>query len=170
MKLKNMVYSTGKYNDYEVSLTSNTSIVTMKNALSISMDADKKNWAFGHLTYKIIINNESNSMYENLLLTNIINTSLVEFVLDSVMINDLKSEYDYDNKVLSINIPNIEPNSTTIIKFRVQKKQNKFFILRNNTELHYNSMVLESNFVTVISPINKSSKDNFSCDYPHFKN
>lgn len=42
MKLKNMVYSTGKYNDYEVSLTSNTSIVTMKNALSISMDADKK--------------------------------------------------------------------------------------------------------------------------------
>lgn len=109
-------------------------------------------------------------MYENLLLTNIINTSLVEFVLDSVMINDLKSEYDYDNKTLSINIPNIEPNSTAIIKFRVQKKQNKFFILRNNTELHYNSMVLESNFVTVISTINKSSKDNFSCDYPHFKN
>lgn len=44
-ELNNTVTATGNYNNIPTSLTSNTSIVNMIEGLTLTKDADKKNWS-----------------------------------------------------------------------------------------------------------------------------
>lgn len=126
-ELTNTVYSNGNYNNIPTSLTSNTSVVNMIEGLTLTKDADKKNWSDGLLTYTIKLNNSTTTPYSNPVITDIINTDLVEFVTDSVKINGVEatsSEYSYDTgtHTLTINLNDIEANTEVSVTFNVKKK------------------------------------------------
>lgn len=126
MELNNSVTATGNYNSVPTSLTSNVSVVNMIDGLTLTKDADKKNWANGDLTYIIIIDNQTDTAYENPIVTDIIDHTLVKFVPNSVTINGMQadtSKYNYneDTHTLTVNLEDIEPSSTTTLTFRVEK-------------------------------------------------
>ena len=126
MELNNSVTATGNYNSVPTSLTSNVSVVNIIDGLTLTKDADKKNWATGDLTYSIIIDNQTDTSYENPIVTDVIDHTLVKFVPDSVTINGVQadtSKYNYneDTHTLTVNLEDIGPSSTTTITFRVEK-------------------------------------------------
>lgn len=126
MELNNSVTATGNYNSVPTSLTSNVSVVNMIDGLTLTKDADKKNWANGDLTYIIIIDNQTDTSYESPIVTDIIDHTLVKFVPNSVTINGVQadaSKYNYneDTHTLTVNLEDIEPSSTTTLTFRVEK-------------------------------------------------
>lgn len=55
-------------------------------------------------------------------------------------------------------------------RFALQKKRNKFFTLKSCCYLDYGSKQIQSNYVTVISTINKLAGDNFTCGTPYWNN
>ena len=126
-ELNNIVTATGQYNSIPTSLTSNTSVVNMIEGLTLTKEADKQNWSSGDLTYTITLKNETDKVYSNLVIKDVINTTLVEFVKGSVTINGnnaLESQYSYDEgtSTLTINLNDAGPSSTNTLTFRVTKK------------------------------------------------
>ncbi len=124
-QLTNTAISNGNYNNIPTTLTSSTSIVNLIEGLSISIEPDKKNWTDGFLTYQITIENQTELPYENSVITDELDTSLIEFVEDSVMINDIKattSQYEYNTNTLTINLGTVGAHQTGIAKFSVKKK------------------------------------------------
>lgn len=124
-QLTNTAISNGNYNNIPTTLTSSTSIVNLIEGLSISIEPNKKNWTDGFLTYQITIENQTELPYENSVITDELDTSLIEFVEDSVMINDVKattSQYEYNTNTLTINLGTVEAHQTGIAKFSVKKK------------------------------------------------
>lgn len=126
-ELNNLVTAVGNYNSVPTSLTSNTSVVNMIEGLTITKTADKTNWIDGDLTYTIVIDNKADQTYESPTVTDVIDTNLVEFVNDSVMIDGVKassSQYNYNEAThtLTINLNNITPSSSSTLKFQVTKK------------------------------------------------
>lgn len=125
--LNNIVTSVGNYNNIPTSLTSNVSTVSMVEGLTLTKDADKKNWTSGDLTYTIVIDNKTDTAYENPKITDVIDDSLVEFVNDSVTINGVtatSSQYNYDaaSHTLTVNLDSVNPSTTTTLTFRVTQK------------------------------------------------
>lgn len=125
--LNNTVYSTGDYNSIPTSITSNTSVVNMVDGLTITKDADKKNWVDGYLTYTIVINNSTDNAYSNPVITDVIDNTLIDFVEGSVKINGntaSSSEYSYNqgNHTLTINLNEVSAQTKTTITFSVKKK------------------------------------------------
>lgn len=125
--LNNIVTSVGNYNNIPTSLTSNVSTVSMVEGLTLTKDADKKNWTSGDLTYTIVIDNKTDTAYENPKITDVIDDSLVEFVNDSVTINGVaatSSQYNYDDAshTLTVNLDSVNPSTTTTLTFRVTQK------------------------------------------------
>lgn len=49
-------------------------------------------WSEGDLTYTIVINNQTEESYTSPVITDILNTSLVTFVNDSVTVDNVKLE------------------------------------------------------------------------------
>ena len=79
------------------------------------------------MTYTIIVNNQTEKIYESPIVTDILDDNLIEFVNDSVTIDEVEatsSEYNYNDAThtLTINLENIEPSTTKTIKFQVRKK------------------------------------------------
>ena len=126
-ELNNTATSIGNYKNIPTSLTSNISTVSMVEGLTLTKDADKKNWISGDLTYTIIIDNKTDETYENPKITDVIDNSLVDFVNDSVTINGVaaaSSQYNYDeaSHTLTVNLDSVNPSTTTTLTFRVTKK------------------------------------------------
>lgn len=126
-ELRNSVSSIGNYNSIPTSVTSATSVVTMVDGLSITKTADKQIWADSVLTYTIVIDNQTEKTYESPTVTDILDNNLIEFVDDSVTIDDVKatsSEYLYNDSEhkLIVNLEDLDPSSTKTIKFQVSKK------------------------------------------------
>lgn len=126
-ELTNYVTAEGTYNNVPTSLTSNTSVVNLIDGLSISLSADKQNWINGTLTYTIDLKNQTTTSFENPVISDIIDTNLVTFIEDSVIINETKAssnEYSYDNSTNTLKITLTEAGANTItnIKFQVKKK------------------------------------------------
>ncbi len=85
----------------------------------------------GDLTYTIELDNQADETYENPVITDVIDTNLVEFLEGSVIINDTvatESQYNYDKEshTLKITLENIAPSSKTTITFRVKKNITTF--------------------------------------------
>lgn len=85
------------------------------------------NWADGLLTFTMVINNETNEVYKNLIISDILNASLVTFEDRTVTIDgevDDVSKYTYDDATgkLTINGNDVLVSSTSIITFKVAKK------------------------------------------------
>lgn len=126
-ELSNMATSNGNYNNIPTSLTSNTYVVNLIDGLSLTKEADKKNWSDGNLTYTIKLQNNAENAYTSPVVTDVIDTSLVEFVENSVTINDAaasssQASYDNDTHTLTVTLDDIDPSNTTTIKFSVKKK------------------------------------------------
>lgn len=126
-QLSNTASAVGAYNGLPTSITSEAVAVTLVSGLTITKTADKLSWADGNLTYTITINNQAAETYTAPVITDIIDTSLVDFVEDSVYINGTKaqtSQYTYDTEAntLTINLADITPSSTGNATFQVKKK------------------------------------------------
>lgn len=126
-QLSNTASAVGAYNGLPTSITSEAVAVTLVSGLTITKTADKQSWADGNLTYTITINNQATETYTAPVITDIIDTSLVDFVEDSVYINGTKaqtSQYTYDTatNTLTINLADITPSSTGVTTFQVKKK------------------------------------------------
>ncbi len=126
-ELNNTATSIGNYNNIPTSLTSNTSVVNMIDGLSLVKDADKQNWGSGNLTYTITITNQTDKDYTKPVITDIIDTNLVEFVEDSVTIDNVKaseSQYKYDtaNHTLTVNLDDVAASNVVNVSFSVKKK------------------------------------------------
>lgn len=124
--LTNQVDIAGEYGDSAspISFSSNTVTTTIVQGLTVNKTADKTNWVDGPLTYTIVIQNNSGSTLTNGVLTDNINTTLVDFnATYGVQINSsASSDYTYNNGELKINLPDINNEAETTITFQVTKK------------------------------------------------
>ena len=93
-ELTNIIYASGIYKNKTILLTSNTNIVNLVDEIKLIKEANKMKWTHGYLTYKIIIENNTNKTYKNAILKENIN-NLVVLVEDSIKINENKAIYDY---------------------------------------------------------------------------
>ena len=110
--------------------------------------------------------------YENVKLTDVLDTAYITFINDSVEVNNVvaqSSEYNYDDSThnLTINLASVNAQAETIISFSV-KKLNDFFILINSvlgTLSDGNSV--QSYTVKTLSPINRwFIVNNYGCGVP----
>lgn len=126
-ELSNTVSSVGNYDNIPTSLTSNTTVVNIIDNLSLLLEADKQNWTDGNLTYKITINNETDKSYDNPVITDVLDINYIDFVEESVMIDNVKAEtskytYNESNHTLTINLDSVAPSSKVVVTFSVKKK------------------------------------------------
>lgn len=126
-EVSNYVVANGTYDSIPTSIASNTSVVNLVDGLTLSIDADKKNWLSGNLTYTITLNNQTNLVYTNVSLKDVLDVTKIGFVTGSVKINDVEatsSEYSYDDgtNTLTVNLDNVAESSTTTVTFCVKKK------------------------------------------------
>lgn len=126
-ELTNTATATGTYNNIPTSLTSNTSVVNMIDGLILTKSADKNNWADGNLTYTITIENNTDKSYVGPVIKDVIETTLVDFVVGSVTIGGVVAttgQYNYDDATgtLTITLEDLLPSSSSNITFQVKKK------------------------------------------------
>lgn len=124
-ELNNIVTVVGNYNGIATTITSKNVVVNMIDGLTIIKSANKTNWADGNLEYTIVINNGTDTSYNEVKVTDVIDTNLVTFITDSVTINNASSsEYTYDAETgtLTINLSDILPLGSSTVKFQVKKK------------------------------------------------
>lgn len=124
-ELTNTVTAVGNYNSIPTSITSTASVVTMIDGLTIAKTADKTVWADGELTYTIIVDNQTEKTYEEPVITDKLNTTLVEFIDGSVIIEGVaatSSEYLYQTDTLTINLSTVNANDSKTVSFKVRKK------------------------------------------------
>lgn len=126
-ELNNTATSVGNYNNISTALTSNTSVVNIIEGLTLIKEADKTNWSGGNLKYTITVNNQTDKTYEKPVITDVIDTDLVEFINGSVIINGIEastSQYRYNNDThtLSVDLDDVTPSSISTLTFLVKKK------------------------------------------------
>lgn len=167
-ELSNSVKVVGVYNKILTFLTSNITTVNLINELTITKAADKQNWRDGFLTYIMAINNKNNTNFFNSVIIDIIDTTLVDFVENSISINSRPasgSEYSYDSDthILKINLEEIAANTDTIVTFRIKKKYNRQFYLKSNCIFTYNNKTINSNTIIVRSYMVIPRNFSFDC-------
>ena len=126
-ELNNTAISVGNYNNISTALTSNTSVVNIIEGLTLIKEADKTHWSGGNLKYTITVNNQTDKTYEKPVITDVIDTDLVEFINGSVIINEIEastSQYRYNNDThtLSVDLDDVTPSSISTLTFLVKKK------------------------------------------------
>lgn len=125
--LQNTAQVTGNYNGIPTSITSNTSVVNIIEGLTFTKDSDQTNWISGNLTYTITIDNQTDKSYVKPVVTDTIDTSLVDFVdgsvkIDGITATELEYEYNTSTHILTINLEDIPPLEDSTITFQVAKK------------------------------------------------
>lgn len=166
-ELTNIIHASGIYKNKTISLTSNINTVSLVDEIKLIKEANKIKWTHGYLTYKIIIENNTNKTYNNAILNENI-SNLVILVEDSIKVNENKAIYDYSNQSLSIHIDEIKPNAKTIVSFSIKKKKNDFFILKNYSILKYDNKDVKSNYITILSPLKKETNI-IDCSTPYWR-
>ena len=127
IELKNTVSATGNINEIPTLINSKASVVTMLSGLTITKTADKTVWANRLLTYTITISNQTTVPYVTPIVKDILDTSLVNFVDDSITIDGVKAtaeeaSFDTATSTLTVNLTDIEAAGTKTIAFQVTKK------------------------------------------------
>ena len=126
-QLTNTASVLGSYNNVPTAISSQALVVSMIDGLTVTKTADKMIWADGVLTYTIVVDNQATEAYTTPIITDILDTTLVSFVEDSVTIEGVKaeaSEYSYDEAtgILKINLTDIAPTEKKTVTFQVTKK------------------------------------------------
>ena len=127
MDVSNIVSVLGNYNNIPTEINSEAVVVSMIDGLTVTKTADKMVWADGLLTYTIVINNKADLSYTTPVITDILDTTKVGFVNESVTIDGVKvenSKYTYEESTgtLTITLDDIEATGSTTITFQVSKK------------------------------------------------
>lgn len=127
MDLSNTVSVLGNYNNIPTEINSEAVVVSMIDGLTVTKTADKMVWADGLLTYTIVINNKADLSYITPVITDILDTTKVGFVNESVTIDGVKvenSKYTYEESTgtLTITLDDIEATGSTTITFQISKK------------------------------------------------
>lgn len=172
-ELSNIALISGNYNGNELELFSNENIVNIIDKIQLIMSTSKIVWKMGSLEYKIDIINNTNKQYKNSVLTIKLNKTLIDLVDKSVKINEKSTNdyvYDLKNNTLTIKIEEIKALDQLSITYLVKKKRDEFFILKTNSILTYDESNIESNYVTVLSPLKKNKNDNLDCNTPFWRN
>lgn len=125
--LSNTVSALGNYNDVPTAMASEAVLVTLLDGLKITKTADKPAWADGVLTYTIVLTNDETKPYTALVVTDIIDNTLVDFISGSVMIEgvaatDDQYSYNENTHTLTVLLDDIAATSTRTITFQVKKK------------------------------------------------
>lgn len=127
MDLSNTVSVLGNYNNIPTEINSEAVVVSMIDGLTVTKTADKMVWADGLLTYTIVINNKADLSYTTPVITDILDTTKVGFVNESVTIDGVKAEtskytYEESTGTLTITLDDIEATGSTTITFQISKK------------------------------------------------
>ncbi len=125
-ELTNFIGASGTYNNVPLTLSSAPVTTTMVTGLTLTIEADKKAWADGHLTYTATIDNQTSLPYVSPTLTDTLNPTLVSLVDNSVMINGTQAtseQYNYDKTsgILSVTLSDVTATSSATVTFQVQK-------------------------------------------------
>lgn len=125
--LTNSATITGTYGLEALTLTSNTVTTEIVSGLTIVLAVDKEKWISGPLTYTITVTNNTNEEYVSPVIEDILDTSMVTLIENSVKVDGKDKTYTYDDASgkLSISLDTLSTNSTSVITFRVQQKQTK---------------------------------------------
>lgn len=126
-QLTNTVSAVGTYNSLPTSLSSEAVVVNLVSGLTITKTADQESWANGPLTYTITVDNQATESYVSPVVTDIIDTTLVDFVAGSVTINgvaatDSQYKYDAESHTLTVTLSDVAPTNSSVVKFQVTKK------------------------------------------------
>lgn len=104
-----------------INLTSNLVTTMVVDGLTITKRADKDFWAGGELIYTIVVTNNSGSTLSGGVITDILDTSMVE--LDAsygVKLNGTDtSNFRYDQGTLTVDLPDLNDGQSATIKFQV---------------------------------------------------
>ena len=126
VSLTNQVDVTGQYGEQSSPISFSSNIVTTNivQGLTVNKTADKTNWIDGPLTYTVVIQNSSGSALTGGVLTDNINTDLVDFnTTYGVQIDgEASSNYTYNDGELKITLPQLDNEKTTTITFQVTQK------------------------------------------------
>ncbi len=126
VNLTNQVDITGQYGDASSPISFSSNIVTTKivQGLTVNKSADKVNWVDGPLTYTVVIENTTGSTLTDGVLTDKLDTNLIEFNSTyGVKIDGVSSsDYNYNSGELKITLPELVDQKTTTITFQVTKK------------------------------------------------
>lgn len=125
--LNNIASVLGNYNSIPTQINSEALVVVMISGLTVKKTADKMVWGDGKLTYTIEVNNQTNVDYTDPVITDELDTSLINFVTGSVKLNGVEldaSKYTYDDStgVLTINIETVASMQKSMVTFEVEKK------------------------------------------------
>lgn len=125
--LNNIASVLGNYNSIPTQINSEALVVVMISGLTVKKTADKMVWGDGKLTYTIEVNNQTNVDYTVPVITDELDTSLINFVTGSVKLNGVEldaSKYTYDDStgVLTINIETVASMQKSMVTFEVEKK------------------------------------------------
>lgn len=173
--LSNTVSASGIYNNVTTLLTSNNSLVNLVDELVLNMSANKTNWSDGNLVYTIEVSNQSEKNHKNVIVNDVIDTSLVNFIIDSVKINNVLANegqysYDLDKHMLTINLDEVLGTSKVVISFSVKKRFNDPFVLYNYCSATYeDEIVVNSNNVKVVGIGKVYPVDCYKCSTPHWR-
>ena len=126
-QLSNTATVLGNYNSIPTEISTQVLVVTMISGLTVTKTADKMVWSEGNLTYTIVIDNQADEAYTSPVITDILNTTLISFVDNSITVDDQvldSSKYTWDENSgkLTITLSDIESIAKKTIKFQVSKK------------------------------------------------
>lgn len=124
--LTNQVDISAQYGEGSAPITFSSNIVTTTiiQGLTVTKTADKTNWVDGPLTYTVVVKNDSGADLKTGVLTDNLNTTLVEFNNTyGVMIDgSSSSEFTYTSGELKITLPDLANGAETTITFQVLRK------------------------------------------------
>lgn len=126
-KLVNSATVLGNYNDIPTEISTQALVVTMLTGLTVTKSADKGVWADGTLTYTLEVDNQTDVVYTNPVITDILNPDLITLVQNSVKIDNVlvgSGDYTFDDSTgkLTINLPSIDAKTQKVVTFDVEKK------------------------------------------------
>jgi len=126
-ELSNTATVLGNYNSIPTEISTQALVVTMITGLTVTKTADKMIWSEGNLTYTIVINNEADEDYTSPVITDMLDTSLITFVEESVTVDGVKldtTKYTWDSSTgkLTINLEDVSVNTKKTVTFQVSKK------------------------------------------------
>lgn len=126
-KLINSATVLGNYNDIPTEISTQALVVTMLTGLTVTKSADKVVWADGTLTYTLEVDNQTDVVYTNPVITDILNPDLITLVQNSVKIDNVlvgSGDYTFDDSTgkLTINLPSIDAKTQKVVTFDVEKK------------------------------------------------
>ncbi len=123
VKLSNTATIVGNYDAIPTTLVSEAVITEMIAGLTIEKTADKQNWASGLLTYTITVTNGAEKAFENPVITDTLDPTLIKLVEDTVQVNGAKADYTYDadTGLLTVTLETVATEGKAEITFQVQK-------------------------------------------------